>query len=47
MKLDCEQICPHCQLGILELVIPSRPFDMEHLQCNNCNSTYTLDDIED
>ena len=32
--------CPYCNIGILESVKGNEPWDTDHYQCNNCDSTY-------
>lgn len=33
-------VCPYCQKGILELMEANEPWSIEHLMCDECNSTY-------
>lgn len=34
--------CPHCNNGILELIIGYEPYTDDYLQCDNCYSTYCI-----
>jgi len=36
--------CPHCNEGKLELVNGNYPYNIDHLQCNICDSTFNLFD---
>jgi len=38
--------CPHCGKGKLVIVEGYEPYTEEHYQCDNCDSTYTLEVIE-
>ena len=35
-------ICPHCNEGTLKYVGKYYPYNDEHLECSNCNSTYLI-----
>jgi len=35
--------CPHCGKGILQLIKGDHPYNIDHLMCNECFSTYNLD----
>lgn len=34
--------CPHCNSDELTLINGNEPYDVDHLQCPTCDSTYTL-----
>jgi len=42
--LEAGDECPHCQTGTLELVKGNGPYNVDHLQCDNCDSTYNLNE---
>ena len=49
MRTDLKRVtegdlCPHCKKGKLELVKANEPYNIEHLQCDKCDSTYFLED---
>lgn len=35
-------ICPYCNEGKLKYIPENEPWNMEHLQCEKCDSTYNL-----
>lgn len=37
--------CPKCTSGIIEKVNGNEPFNEDHLQCNNCDSTFNIEEI--
>jgi hypothetical protein len=36
-------ICPHCAKGELQLIPEQHPYNIEHLVCLSCYSTFTLE----
>jgi len=34
--------CPHCKNGFLQFINEYYPYNIDHLKCNKCDSTYTL-----
>lgn len=38
-------ICPNCKSGVLELVNSNFPYNIDYLQCINCDSTYNLNNM--
>lgn len=39
--------CKHCEDGILVYISANEPYNDDHYQCNICNSTYNLFEVED
>jgi uncharacterized protein YbaR (Trm112 family) len=39
------KLCSFCKKGQLEFIKGTEPWDYDHLMCNNCNSTYNLDEF--
>jgi hypothetical protein len=37
------ETCPNCNEGILEFVPENFPFTTDHLQCNLCDSTFSIE----
>lgn len=37
--------CPHCGKGVLLLIPAFEPFYPDHYQCNECDSTYCIEQI--
>ena len=35
-------VCPYCNEGKLKCIPENEPWNMEHLQCGKCDSTYNL-----
>lgn len=49
MRTDLPKIaegdkCPHCKIGLIEFVNGYEPYNIDHLMCSKCDSTYILDD---
>ena len=42
-NLKVGDVCPHCKDATLDLVKEDFPYNIDHLQCPNCDSTYNLD----
>lgn len=38
--------CLKCNCGILEKVNGTEPYNQDHLQCNNCDSTFNIIEFE-
>lgn len=38
--------CPYCKNGKLKLMNADEPYNTEYLQCEKCDSTYTLHEYE-
>lgn len=38
-------ICPHCNKGELQLIPEHQPYNIEHLMCLSCYSTFTLEGV--
>lgn len=38
-------ICPHCDAGELEIVVGVHPYTLTHYQCNQCDSTYNMEEM--
>lgn len=36
-------ICPHCNKAELQLIPEQHPYNIEHLMCLSCYSTFTLE----
>ncbi len=36
--------CGHCGIGTLDLIQATPPWDIEHLQCDHCDSTFNLEE---
>ena len=43
-KLKVGDICPHCKEGKIIFIKGNEPYDVDHLMCNLCNSTYILEE---
>jgi transposase-like protein len=39
--------CPNCKTGNLEKATGTEPFNQDHLQCDNCDSTFNIEEIKD
>jgi transposase-like protein len=37
--------CQHCEEGTLVVVTAYEPWNLEHYQCEDCDSTYSLGDV--
>ena len=37
-----KDICPTCAVGTIKLVFGDYPYNIDHLKCDYCDSTYTL-----
>jgi len=37
-------VCPECEVGILELVEADEPWHDDYLICSDCQGTYNIDD---
>lgn len=36
--------CPHCGKGILIIILEDFPYTIDHLMCDQCDSTYCLEE---
>ncbi len=45
-KVNDGDKCPHCKIGLIEFVNGYEPYNVDHLMCSKCDSTYVLDDTE-
>jgi transposase-like protein len=43
--MNNKNICPHCKKGILEKVLGDEPYTEDHYQCNKCDSTFNLEEV--
>jgi uncharacterized protein YbaR (Trm112 family) len=39
-------LCPHCKKDHLKYMDADEPWNMEYLQCPNCDSTYNIFDTK-
>lgn len=39
--------CPHCNKGIILLIVGVFPYTIDHLICDHCDSTYCLKEKEE
>ena len=43
VKLKIGDKCPHCEYGVLSYVRGNEPYNVDHLMCFECDSTYVLE----
>ena len=42
-----DNVCKHCKKGLLNIIEACEPYHNKHLQCNFCDSTYSIIEIEE